>query len=93
MDQMIAPECPNRITLGDLQAGVVTHGRSALRSFLDEIAVDGFVGGQFRVKGGGQQVSLFHQDGQSACLPKNFDAFSYAPDDGRADEDHFHGLV
>jgi hypothetical protein len=55
--------------------------------------VDGFVGGQLGMESGGQQVALFHQNGQLTCTAQDFDAFADAADDGRADKNHLHRMV
>lgn len=51
--------------------------------------VDGGVGGEFGVEGGGEDFALFHERGLAFMFGENCDARSDFFDDGAANENHF----
>jgi len=56
---------------------------------VQEMLVDGGVGGEFGVESGGEDVAVLDEDGFALMLCKDGDAGANFFEDGAADEDHF----
>jgi hypothetical protein len=60
---------------------------------LEEVFVDGGVGGEFRVEGGGKDVAVLDKDGLALVFGEDRNSLPDFFDDGAADKNHFERLV